>query len=52
MKKILLIASVLFVSFTSFAQTYKLTWGEEMKLKKGTTDLDIITADNSGLYVN
>ena len=51
MKKILLIASVLFVSFTSFAQTYKLTWGEEMKLKKGTTDLDIITADNSGLYV-
>lgn len=51
MKKILLIASVLFASFTGFAQTYKLTWGEEMKLKKGTTDLDIITADNSGLYV-
>lgn len=51
MKKIVLIASVLFASFTGFAQTYKLTWGEEMKLKKGTTDLDIITADNSGLYV-
>lgn len=51
MKKILLIASVLFAFFTGFAQTYKLTWGEEMKLKKGTTDLDIITADNSGLYV-
>ena len=51
MKKILLIASVLFASFTGFTQTYKLTWGEEMKLKKGTTDLDIITADNSGLYV-
>jgi len=47
----LLIASVLFTSCISFAQTYKLSWGEEMKLKKGTTDLDIITADNSGLYV-
>ena len=51
MKKVLLIASVLFTSCISFAQTYKLSWGEEMKLKKGTTDLDIITADNSGLYV-
>lgn len=51
MKKILLTASVVFASIAGFAQTYKLTWGEEMKLKKGTTDLDIITADNSGLYV-
>lgn len=51
MKKVLLIAFVLFTSCISFAQTYKLSWGEEMKLKKGTTDLDIITADNSGLYV-
>jgi len=51
MKKSVLAASFLFVSFLGFSQTYKLTWGEEMKLKKGTTDLDIITADNSGLYV-
>ncbi len=51
MKKIVLAVSFLFVSFLAFSQTYKLTWGEEMKLKKGTTDLDIITADNSGLYV-
>jgi len=51
MKKLVLAASFLFVSFLGFSQTYKLTWGEEMKLKKGTTDLDIITADNSGLYV-
>lgn len=32
------------------AQTYKVSWGEEMKLKKGTTDIDIIAADNTGLY--
>jgi hypothetical protein len=51
MKKIWLFASFLITSLPGFSQTYKLTWGEEMKLKKGTTDLDIITADNSGLYV-
>ncbi|MEO7922858.1 MAG: hypothetical protein ABIR30_04220 [Chitinophagaceae bacterium] len=35
----------------SFSQpTYKITWGEEMKLKKGTSDLDIMAADKSGLY--
>jgi len=51
MKKIVLLACLLYGSYSGFAQTYKLTWGEEMKLKKGTTDLDIITADNSGLYV-
>ncbi len=34
-----------------YSQTaYKITWGEEMKLKKGTADLDIIAADNTGLY--
>ena len=33
-----------------FSQNYKMTVGEEVKLKKGTADLDIIFADNSGLY--
>lgn len=32
------------------AQTYKITWGEEIKLKKGTADLDVVAADNTGLY--
>jgi hypothetical protein len=37
--------------FVSFSQSsYKITWGEEIKLKKGTADLDIIAADNTGLY--
>ena len=42
-----------FLVFTAsvFAQTtYKITWGDEIKLKKGTADLDIIAADNTGLY--
>lgn len=32
------------------AQHYNLTWGNEIKLKKGTADLDILYADKSGLY--
>src|SRR4030095_14530487 len=32
------------------SQNYKMTVGEEIKLKKGTADLDIIFADNTGLY--
>ena len=47
-----LYALLLAVSLPLFgvSQTYKLTWGEEIKLKKGTADLDIVTADNTGLY--
>ena len=48
MKKLLVAAVAAFSLLTSSAQTttYKITWGEEMKLKKGTADLDIIAADN------
>ncbi len=53
MKKYCLAIIVLLPSLCSFAQpapTYKMTMGEEIKLKKGTADLDIIAADNTGLY--
>lgn len=33
-----------------FSQSYKITWGDELKLKKGTTDIDVVAADNTGLY--
>ncbi|HET9056107.1 MAG TPA: hypothetical protein VFN30_04590 [Chitinophagaceae bacterium] len=50
MKKILsLLAGLIFLT-GSFSQSYKLTWGNEIKLKKGTTDMDIISVDNTGLY--
>ena len=51
-KSSLLVAGCLLAVFT-FSQTnttYRMTLGEEIKLKKGTADLDIITADNTGLY--
>ena len=39
-----------FITFSVSAQTYRITWGEEIKLKKGTADLDIVAADNTGLF--
>ena len=54
MKKLSFVLASLSLSLFSFAQstpiTYKMTLGEEIKLKKGTADLDIIAADNTGLY--
>ncbi|GAB2837961.1 hypothetical protein [Ferruginibacter profundus] len=35
----------------SFAQSANVTWGEEFKLKKGSTDLEVIHTDNTGVYV-
>ncbi|MEQ1677521.1 MAG: hypothetical protein ABL876_12510, partial [Chitinophagaceae bacterium] len=51
MKRLLVaVAACCFSSFLYSQTSYKITWGEEMKLKKGTADLDIIAADNTGLY--
>jgi hypothetical protein len=51
MKQLITLTAILLGSATLYSQNYKITWGEEMKLKKGTSDLDIITADNTGLYL-
>lgn len=51
MKNGTILITALCLCLASFSQTnYKITWGEEMKLRKGTADLDIIAADNTGLY--
>lgn len=50
MKRILLAVPALLVTLLLSAQNYSINWGEEMKLKKGTADLDIVAADNTGLY--
>jgi hypothetical protein len=50
MKKLHLVFLSMLVAAFSHSQTYRLTWGEEVKLKKGTADLDIIAVDNTGLY--
>jgi hypothetical protein len=50
MKKINFLCLFLIAATTVRAQTYQITWGDEIKLKKGTADLDIVAADNTGLY--
>jgi hypothetical protein len=46
---LLLIAATL--SISSLAQKPKITWGEEFRLRKGSTDLEVIYADKSGVYL-
>ena len=50
MKLKLLLAATL-LSLTCFAQKPKITWGDEFKLRKGSTDLEVIHADNTGVYL-
>jgi hypothetical protein len=42
--------TIFLVTFAN-AQNASVTWGEEFKLKKGSTDLSVIHADNTGVYV-
>jgi len=41
----------LFFSLAGFAQKPRITWGGEFKLRKGSTDLEVIHADKSGVYL-
>lgn len=50
MKWNLLLAAAL-LSLSTFAQKPKITWGDEFKLRKGSTDLEVIYADKSGVYL-
>ena len=42
--------TIFLVTFAN-AQNASVSWGEEFKLKKGSTDLSVIHADNTGVYV-
>jgi hypothetical protein len=35
----------------AFSQKPKVQWGDEFKLHKGSTDLDVVYSDNSGVYL-
>jgi len=51
LKKSFLLFIGLSLFASAFAQTANVTWGEEFKLKKGSTDLSVVHADNTGVYV-
>jgi hypothetical protein len=44
-------AIALTLSLSTFAQKPKITWGEEFKLRKGSTDLEVIYSDKTGVYL-
>ena len=50
MKKYLILCLIGF-STAAIAQHTTVTWGDEFKLKKGSTDLEVVHADNTGVYV-
>lgn len=39
------------VSLALLAQNPKVTWGEEFKMKRGSTGLEVILADEEGVYI-
>jgi hypothetical protein len=51
MKKSIFLSLSLFTCIALSAQTTNVTWGDEFKLSKGSTDLDVIFTDNTGIYV-
>ncbi len=51
MKKYFLSLASLCICTFCFSQKAKVTWGDEFKLRKGSTDLSVLGADNTGVYL-
>ena len=51
MKKTILPLLLLFTFAISHGQETKVSWGDEFKMHKGSTDLAILSADKSGVYL-
>ena len=51
MKKWFTHAVVSLFAVTGLAQKPSATWGEEFKLRRGSTDLEVIQADKTGVYL-
>ncbi len=49
--KINLLLATVFISLSCMAQKPRITWGDEFKLHRGSTDLEVIHADNTGVYL-
>jgi hypothetical protein len=51
MRKITFLLLLFFVTVNVFSQQANVTWGNEFKLHKGSTDLAVVYSDNSGVYL-
>ena len=45
-----LLVALLF-SISAFSQSPKIVWGDEFKMSKASTDLQVVMSDNSGVYL-
>jgi len=46
-----LAATLVFASYVQGVAQEKVSWGDEFKMHKGSTDLSILQADNTGIYL-
>lgn len=51
MKKMIATALASFSFILCFGQNASVTWGDEFKMRKGSTDLEVIYTDHTGVYV-
>jgi hypothetical protein len=51
MRKSIILLACVFIFTNSFCQTPKINWGNEFKLRRGSTDLSVIYSDKSGVYL-
>lgn len=51
MKKWIFLLVSLCTCICCFSQKPKISWGDEFKLRKGSTDLDVVYADKTGVYL-
>ena len=51
MTRFTLLLTFLLLCLCSFSQKPTINWGDEFKLRKGSTDLDVVYADKSGVYL-
>ncbi|MGB8190308.1 MAG: hypothetical protein WCF67_00250 [Chitinophagaceae bacterium] len=51
MKRLNFLLACLVFTLSCLAQKSQIKWGEEFKLRKGSTDLEVIHSDNSGVYL-
>lgn len=51
MKPVFLLLAISIISLAAFSQKPTISWGEEFKLKKGSTDISVIYTDKSGVYL-
>lgn len=51
MKSLSIFLVLLSISLFSTSQQLKINWGDEFKLRRGSTELQVVYADNSGVYL-